>query len=26
MLRLNDSHALRRAALDGHGVALFFAS
>jgi DNA-binding transcriptional LysR family regulator len=22
--RLNDSHALRRAALDGHGVALFF--
>ncbi len=23
-LRLNDSHALRRAALDGHGVALFF--
>jgi len=25
MLRLNDSHALRRAALDGHGVALFFA-
>lgn len=24
-LRLNDSHALRRMALDGHGVALFFA-
>jgi DNA-binding transcriptional LysR family regulator len=23
-IRLNDSHALRRAALDGHGVALFF--
>lgn len=23
-LRLSDSHALRRAALDGHGVALFF--
>jgi DNA-binding transcriptional LysR family regulator len=25
-LRLNDSHALRRAAIDGHGVALFFAA
>ena len=24
-LRLNDTHALRRAALDGHGVALLFA-
>ncbi len=24
-MRLNDSHALLRAALDGHGVALFFA-
>lgn len=25
-LRLSDSHALRRAAIDGHGVALFFAA
>ena len=25
-LRLSDSHALRRMALDGHGVALFFAA
>jgi DNA-binding transcriptional LysR family regulator len=25
-LRLSDSHALRRAALDGHGVMLFFAA
>jgi DNA-binding transcriptional LysR family regulator len=25
-LRLSDSHALRRVALDGHGVALFFAA
>ena len=24
--RLSDSHALRRAAIDGHGIALFFAS
>lgn len=25
-LRLSDSHALRRAAIDGHGIALFFAA